>query len=92
MNDEQMGGWVCRPWTPPEERDAARWKRSGMTYAEIASVLDRTPGAVQAKLSELPDYAPESPPSPRPAWSYPDRYLVKVCHEARDEIRRALKR
>jgi hypothetical protein len=83
-----------RVWTKSEERDVCRWRYVYlMTEDEIAQALDRTPASVHAKLAELPPPRLESFPDrfERPAWSYPDAALVKVCHEIRGEIQRNLR-
>jgi hypothetical protein len=65
-----------------------------MTTKEIATALNRTEKAVTHRLSEMPATAADSIliSTKRPWWSYPDKSLVKVCHEIRAEIQQALKR
>lgn len=88
-----------RPWTTWEERDVLREKRSGMTTRQIADNHGRSVVAIAHKLARLPATAADSPfvdgqlpPYRRPSWTRPDQALIAVCHEARAEIQKRLRR
>ena len=67
------------PWTAEEAEELGQMAADGVTRAEMAAQLGRSPGAIKMKLQSLGLYVPK--PAAKPWTPEDERLLVKLYRE-----------
>ena len=67
------------PWTADEAEELGQMAADGVTRAEMAAQLGRSPGAIKMKLQSLGLYVPK--PAAKPWTPEDERLLVKLYRE-----------
>ena len=48
-----MTNHIYAPWTPEQEAQAVRWRKRGMTYAEVAQQMNVSKTVAENRLKEI---------------------------------------
>ena len=48
-----MTNYIYAPWTPEQEAQAIRWRKRGMTYAEVAQQMHVSKAIAEKRLKDI---------------------------------------
>ena len=48
-----MTNYIYAPWTPEQEAQAIRWRKLGMTYAEVAQQMHVSKTTAEKRLKDI---------------------------------------
>ena len=48
-----MTNYIYAPWTPEQEAQAIRWRKRGMTYAEVAQQMHVSRATAEKRLKDI---------------------------------------
>lgn len=48
-----MTNYIYAPWTPEQEAQAIRWRKRGMTYAEVAQQMHVSKTTAEKRLKDI---------------------------------------